>query len=175
MRATFPVCCASAETLSRKEHGAKSNDSDFSLHVFPLRLVHLTLAPSHLITLSARASTFGGIVKPICLAAFRLMMNSNFVGCSTGRSAGLAPLRILSTYVAARRSKSALAHAVAHKAHRFYKSSTAIYHREPALYREFYNLPCLATSGDGACYQVKKCLSAPLACGLECGLKILGT
>jgi hypothetical protein len=26
-----------------------------------------------------------------------LMINSNFVGCSTGRSAGLAPLRILST------------------------------------------------------------------------------
>src|SRR5215475_15390685 len=51
----------------------------------------------YLITLSARASTLGGMVKPICLAAFRLMMNSNFLGCSTGRSAGLAPLRILST------------------------------------------------------------------------------
>ncbi len=51
----------------------------------------------HLITLSALANTFGGIVKPICLAAFRLMMNSNFVGCSTGKSAGLVPFRILST------------------------------------------------------------------------------
>ena len=51
----------------------------------------------HLITLSALASTFGGIVRPICLAAFRLITNSNFVGCSTGRSAGLAPFRILST------------------------------------------------------------------------------
>ena len=51
----------------------------------------------HLITLSALASTFGGIVRPICLAVFRLMISSNFVGCSTGRSAGLAPLRILST------------------------------------------------------------------------------
>src|SRR5206468_6758404 len=60
----------------------------------------------HLITLSALASTFGGIVKPICFAAFRLMMNSNFVGCSTGSSAGLAPFKILSTYVAARRYKS---------------------------------------------------------------------
>jgi hypothetical protein len=60
----------------------------------------------HLITLSARASTLGGIVRPICLAAFRLMMNSNFIGCSTGRSAGFAPFRILSTYVAARRYKS---------------------------------------------------------------------
>jgi hypothetical protein len=52
---------------------------------------------SHLITLSALTSTFGGIVRPICFAVLRLMMNSNFVGCSTGRSAGLAPLRILST------------------------------------------------------------------------------
>jgi hypothetical protein len=60
----------------------------------------------HLITLSALASTFGGIVNPICLAAFRLMMNSNLVGCSTGRSAGFAPFKILSTYVAARRDKS---------------------------------------------------------------------
>src|ERR671910_2886453 len=51
----------------------------------------------HLMTLSARASTLGGIVRSICFAAFRLMISSNFVGCSTGRSAGLAPFRILST------------------------------------------------------------------------------
>src|SRR5204863_9835869 len=55
------------------------------------------LACFHLITRSARASTFGGIVRPICLAALRLTRNSNFFGCSTGKSAGLAPLRILST------------------------------------------------------------------------------
>ena len=30
-------------------------------------------------------------------AVLRLMTSSNFVGCSTGRSAGLAPFRILST------------------------------------------------------------------------------
>src|SRR6266545_4597372 len=52
----------------------------------------------HRITLSALAKTFGGIVSPICLAVFRLITNSNFVGCSTGRSVGFAPLRILSTY-----------------------------------------------------------------------------
>ena len=51
-----------------------------------------SLTPSpHRITRSARASTFGGIVRPICLAAFRLMISSNFAGCSTGKSAGLAP------------------------------------------------------------------------------------
>ena len=31
-------------------------------------------------------------VRPICFAAFRFITNSNLVGCSTGKSAGLAPL-----------------------------------------------------------------------------------
>jgi hypothetical protein len=51
----------------------------------------------HLINLVARASTSGGIVRPICLAVLRLITSSNFVGCSTGKSAGLVPFRILST------------------------------------------------------------------------------
>ncbi len=48
-------------------------------------------------TSSARPSSDCGIVRPSTLAALRLITSSNFVGCSTGRSAGLAPLRILST------------------------------------------------------------------------------
>jgi hypothetical protein len=48
------------------------------------------------ITSSARDSSDGGIVRPSALAVLRLMTSSNFVGCSTGRSAGFAPLRILS-------------------------------------------------------------------------------
>src|SRR5205807_5985174 len=55
------------------------------------------------ITWSARSSSDCGIVKPNTLAVLRLMTSSNFVGCSTGRSAGFAPLRILSTYIAERR------------------------------------------------------------------------
>src|SRR4030095_1807956 len=43
---------------------------------------------NYLMTLSARASTFGGIARPICLAVLRLMISSNFFGCSTGGSAG---------------------------------------------------------------------------------------
>jgi hypothetical protein len=73
---------------------------DFRFWIFDFRF------QDHRITRSALAKTLGAMVNPICLAAFRLMMNSNFIGCSTGRSAGLAPLRILSTYVAARRCKS---------------------------------------------------------------------
>ena len=51
----------------------------------------------HSITLSARVKSETGIVRPIAFAALTLIMNWNFVGCSTGKSAGLAPLRILST------------------------------------------------------------------------------
>src|SRR5690242_8511862 len=39
----------------------------------------------HRITLSARASTFGGMVRSICLAALRLMINPNLVGCTNGK------------------------------------------------------------------------------------------
>jgi hypothetical protein len=49
------------------------------------------------------ASSEAGMSRPSVFAVLRLMTSSNFVGCSTGRSAGLAPLRILSTKNAARR------------------------------------------------------------------------
>ena len=52
---------------------------------------------------SARASTDGGIVSPSAFAVGRLITNSNVEACSTGRSAGLAPFRILSMKTAARR------------------------------------------------------------------------
>jgi hypothetical protein len=47
-------------------------------------------------TSSARAINVGGIVMPSAFAVLRLITSSNFVGCSTGKSAGFAPLRILS-------------------------------------------------------------------------------
>ena len=55
------------------------------------------LAPPHSITSSARASSIGGTSRPSALAVLRLITSSNLVGCSTGRSAGFAPRRILST------------------------------------------------------------------------------
>src|SRR5215475_7868412 len=57
----------------------------------------------HFMTLSARNSTDCRIVRLSAFAVLRFMTNSNLVGCSIGMSAGLAPFRILSTYVAARR------------------------------------------------------------------------
>src|SRR5207245_787814 len=66
-------------------------------------------AVGYWITSSARDSSDCGIVRPSALAVLRLMTSSNFVGCSTGRSAGFAPLRILSTYAAVRARRSSIA------------------------------------------------------------------
>ena len=52
---------------------------------------------SHWITSSAFCITDLRIVRPSALAVFKLITNSNFVGCSTDRSPGLAPFKILST------------------------------------------------------------------------------
>src|SRR5262249_54578488 len=46
------------------------------------------LAPSHSITSSASASSLSGIWRPSALAVFRLITNSNLVGCWTGSSPG---------------------------------------------------------------------------------------
>ena len=48
----------------------------------------------HSITSSAPARSVCGTVRPSALAVLRLITSSNLVGCWTGRSAGLAPLRI---------------------------------------------------------------------------------
>src|SRR5215208_8125078 len=48
---------------------------------------------AHSITSSARARSVGGIVMPRAVAVLKLMISSNFVGCSTGKSAGFSPLR----------------------------------------------------------------------------------
>ena len=60
-------------------------------------------APAYWTTSSAWIRSVGENVIPRAFAALRLSTNSNFMGCSTGRSAGLAPFKILSTYSAARR------------------------------------------------------------------------
>jgi hypothetical protein len=69
---------------------------------FPHGLCHKqTHAPQQMhlysITSSARTSSGTGIVIPIVSAVLRLITSNKRVGCSTGRSAGFAPLKILST------------------------------------------------------------------------------
>src|SRR5678815_1353323 len=61
---------------------------------------------THSITSSALACNVNGTVRPSVFAVLRLITSSNLDGCCTGRSAGLAPLRILSTKIAARRYES---------------------------------------------------------------------
>src|SRR5258707_7726371 len=55
------------------------------------------LAALHSITSSASAMSLSGTASPSALAVLRLMISSNLVGCSTGRSPGLAPFSTLST------------------------------------------------------------------------------
>jgi hypothetical protein len=70
--------------------------------------MHRSNCGPYSITSSARASNVSEISRPRVLAALRLMTSSNFVGCSTERSAGFAPRKILSTNSAARRNRSVM-------------------------------------------------------------------
>src|SRR6516165_11930303 len=65
------------------------------------------IAPAdHSITSSARAMRVGGKVRPMALAALRLITSSNLVAFSTGSSPTLAPRRMRSTRKAVRRQMS---------------------------------------------------------------------
>jgi len=83
MVGSFADCCARAAS----GHAAAQRDD---------------LAPPHSITSSAIATSVGGSSRPRAFATLRLMASSNLTGCSTGKSAGLVPCRILCTYAAAR-------------------------------------------------------------------------
>src|SRR5262245_11310926 len=55
------------------------------------------------ITSSARASRVGGTSRPRALAVLRFITISYLVGACTGKSAGMLPCKMRSTYPAARR------------------------------------------------------------------------
>jgi hypothetical protein len=78
--------------------------SETSRHVRSVPTGNIT--QSHSITSSAVASSVGGISRPSILAVLRLITNSYLVGACTGSSLGFAPLRMRSTYVAARLKRS---------------------------------------------------------------------
>src|SRR5262245_14730255 len=85
---------ARSHRLSR-EGSARSEENPYDSQWYCIS------ASRHSIT-SARASRVSGTVRPSAFAVLRLITSSKLVGCSTGRSAGLAPFRILSTYAALR-------------------------------------------------------------------------
>src|ERR1700694_1763246 len=58
---------------------------------------HEFAAVDHSITSVAWSRSDCGMVSPSALAVLRLMTKSNLVGCSTGRSPGLAPFKMRST------------------------------------------------------------------------------
>jgi hypothetical protein len=60
-------------------------------------LTHRSKNNPHSMISSASAKSLSETVRPSALAVLRLITSSNFDGCSTGRSLGLAPLRIRST------------------------------------------------------------------------------
>ena len=106
------LCCGLATSVSGQERrfdrlpatSGLPRITDIARPAWLVRLVPISnIAPAHSITSSARASSDGGTSRPSAFAALRLMTSSNLVGCSTGRFAGDAPFRILSTYSAARR------------------------------------------------------------------------
>ena len=84
--------CFSSCSLSRLRSSCHS-----SLDTRPFSFDHLVRSRQH-IRRNRQADLLG---------RFQIDDQLKLVGCSTGRSAGLAPFRILSTYVAARRYKSA--------------------------------------------------------------------
>src|SRR5262249_35679558 len=55
-------------------------------------------APFHSTTSSAATSSFSGTVRPSILAVEALMTSSNLLDCTTGKSAGFAPLRMRPVY-----------------------------------------------------------------------------
>ena len=73
-----------------------STDLDGLICKLPLVLEIPCVAVQRITSWLGRGAA-GGMVRPRSFAVFRLITSSKVVGCSTGRSAGLAPLRILST------------------------------------------------------------------------------
>lgn len=70
---------------------------------FEPKVLNAVVRVGQSMTLSAMISSDCGMVRPNAFEVLPLIINSNLVGSSTGRSAGLVPLRILSMYAAARR------------------------------------------------------------------------
>src|SRR5450759_2069024 len=96
--ASTNVCSWSVSDHSRRQSELQRSAKNGLMHRSKQRLSSITS--------SARASSVGGILIPSALAVLRLMTSSNLVGCSTGKSAGLAPFNILSTNVAALRNNN---------------------------------------------------------------------
>ena len=98
----------------------------------------------HLMTLSSLKRTD----CEICLAVLKLITNSNFVGCSTGSSAGLAPFNILSTYPCAAPPQRQAIRPVGQQAARIHKIFRIRDRRQTIPRRELCDPTTLPNTGD---------------------------
>ena len=102
--------------------------------------------------------------QPMFLAVLRLITSSNFVGCSTGRSPGLAPLEDLIHIGSGAPEHFDNARAVKHEATSVHKFCPLVYRREAVLCREVCNLCPLRREARGP-PSTRTALSMSLACG----------
>lgn len=104
--ATIPGASNKAVTLKLSLEGAVCSMSAIPPIASEMRacrdfrdvpLGDIVSARPYSIILSDRAITVGGTVMPILLATDMFIVSSNVTGCCIGKSAGLAPFKILST------------------------------------------------------------------------------
>ena len=73
------------------------------------------------------------MVRPSALAVLRLMTSSNFVGCSTGRSPGLAPPEDLVQVGRGAPIQVENARSIPHEAAEFHEFSRVEHRRQPVF------------------------------------------
>ena len=113
------------------------------------------------------------MVSPSALAVLRLMTNSNVVGCSTGRSAGFAPLRILSTYVGSAAVQIGDVRPVRHEPTDLRILTQRIHYGEAVLGGETYQASGVRVRERTR--QNEEAIGPALGCRLECALELLGS
>jgi len=91
------VVASSAERARSPAGASSASPGPVEREVRRLMISAIASVMAYCMSSSACRSIDGGIVSPRAFAVLRLITSSNLVGCSTGSSAGLAPLRILST------------------------------------------------------------------------------
>src|SRR5215471_6878122 len=91
---SFSVSCSGLSLSLIMRRGSKATARDWLCNRSRAAEQRDERAALHSITSSARLSSAAGTVRPSILAVWALMTSSNLVDCSTGRSAGLTPLRM---------------------------------------------------------------------------------
>jgi hypothetical protein len=85
MSALPPLCGLKAD-ISRGPRSAITSREQMQQHAWAKQ--------TYSITSSAATNSLSGTVRPSAFAVLRLMANSNFTVCWTGKSPGFSPLRI---------------------------------------------------------------------------------